>query len=691
MFAAPALAQNPQPEKIDQLIQLLSDPAVKTWLETQAKPQAAPPEADSASGSLLSAELTMIRHHVQALADALPTLPAQFARAWLILMFEFEGAGLLGIVSLIAGLVVAGLGLDRLARWALGNYRQWMIALPTAAPQGRVKSLAARLLFALITISAFTAGTAGVFVIFQWPPLLQEILLSYLAVAIIVRVVMMLIRALLLPPQILAPASRPKALSLRALPVSDGSVTHWYRWLPIIVGWVAFCVATLALLGTFGVDAPGRALLDIPCSFVTLALVVYSVWRRPKAEPAPGSKPRMISTHAATWLTTLLAVALWFMWVGHAWTLFWALLAVVALPLAIITARKSVHYILRAPDTEADGAPIAPVTVAVIDRGIRVILIVIAAFALARMWGFDLATFSENNSSATALLRGALKAVVILLVADFGWTIVKAVIARKLLDGSSPEDRGHIQDQARLRTLLPIFQNILFAVIMSMALLMVLSSLGIEIGPLIAGAGVVGVAIGFGAQTLVKDIISGMFYLLDDAFRVGEYIESGSYKGSVESFSLRSIKLRHHRGYLFTVPFGMLGAIQNMSRDWVIEKFNITVGYDTDIDKARKIIKKIGLELAADPEYAPHVIEPLKMQGVQEFGDYGITIRMKMMTKPGEQFPMKRRAHVLIKAAFKENGISIPTPTVHVTSDRPEAAAGAAARMVTTPADAAQV
>src|ERR671923_2983717 len=115
-----------------------------------------------------------------------------------------------------------------------------------------------------------------------------------------------------------------------------------------------------------------------------------------------------------------------------------------------------------------------------------------------------------------------------------------------------------------------------------------LSALGVEIGPLIAGAGVVGVAVGFGAQTLVKDIISGMFYLLDDAFRVGEYIQSGNYKGTVESFSLRSIKLRHHRGPLYTVPFGALGAVQNMSRDWVIDKFSIGVTYDADIDKVKK-------------------------------------------------------------------------------------------------------
>ena len=190
--------------------------------------------------------------------------------------------------------------------------------------------------------------------------------------------------------------------------------------------------------------------------------------------------------------------------------------------------------------------------------------------------------------------------------------------------------------------------------------------MGVEIGPLIAGAGVVGVAIGFGAQTLVKDIISGMFFLLDDAFRIGEYIVSGSYKGTVESFSLRSIKLRHHRGYLYTVPFGELGAVQNMSRDWVIDKLSVGVTYDTDVDKVKQIIKQIGKELQANEEFAPHIIETLKMQGVEQFGDFAIQIRMKMMTKPGEQFVIRRRAYAMIKKAFAANGIAFAFPTVTV-------------------------
>jgi moderate conductance mechanosensitive channel len=206
--------------------------------------------------------------------------------------------------------------------------------------------------------------------------------------------------------------------------------------------------------------------------------------------------------------------------------------------------------------------------------------------------------------------------------------------------------------------------------------------LGVEIGPLIAGAGVLGVAIGFGAQSLVRDVIAGMFYLFDDAFRVGEYIQSSNYKGTVESFSFRSVRLRHHRGPLYTVPFGLLGAIQNQSRDWVIDKLMIGITYDSDIERARKLIKQIGLELAQDPEFAPLIIQPLKMQGVEAFADSAVQIRLKMTTLPGEQFVIRRKALAKIKSAFDANGIKFAFPTVQVAgeSQPPTAAAAGAAQ-----------
>ena len=355
---------------------------------------------------------------------------------------------------------------------------------------------------------------------------------------------------------------------------------------------------------------------------------------------------------------------------------FWLAVVAGALPAAISVTQRSVNHILRPPGVDADTGP-PSVRAVCLERGLRAALIIAAALLLAHAWQVDLGALTASDTLFTRVMHGAVKAIVILLLADFAWHVMKTVIDRKLAEAQNlgEPNTEDARRRARQRTLLPILRNVLFVTLLAMAAMMALSALGVEIGPLIAGAGVVGVAIGFGAQTLVKDVISGMFYLLDDAFRVGEYIQSGDYKGTVESFSLRSVKLRHQRGPLYTVPFGELGAIQNMSRDWVIEKLKVGVTYDTDLDKVKTLIKQIGKELAQDPEFAPHIIQPLKMQGVEQFGDFAIQISMKMMTRPGEQFVIRRRAYAMIKKAFDANGIKIAFPTVQVAGGEEASAA----------------
>jgi small-conductance mechanosensitive channel len=186
--------------------------------------------------------------------------------------------------------------------------------------------------------------------------------------------------------------------------------------------------------------------------------------------------------------------------------------------------------------------------------------------------------------------------------------------------------------------------------------------LGIEIAPLLAGAGIFGLAIGFGAQTLVRDVISGVFFLIEDAFRIGEYIESGtSTKGTVEHISFRTVALRHHNGPLTFVPYGLLGTVRNDSRDWVIDKFNIPLPLTVDSEKIRKMIKGIGEDLALDPELGPLIREPLK--GKLYRVDPGVKIfRCKFMTAPGCQFDVRTAALKKIEATLVEAAISLPAP-----------------------------
>jgi small-conductance mechanosensitive channel len=210
--------------------------------------------------------------------------------------------------------------------------------------------------------------------------------------------------------------------------------------------------------------------------------------------------------------------------------------------------------------------------------------------------------------------------------------------------------------------------------------LLALAALGVEILPLIAGAGIIGLAVGFGAQTLVKDVISGMFYLWEDAFRVGEFIVTDEGKGLVEKILLRSVRLRHSRGPIYTIPFGSMGTIQNHSRDWVKVKFTIDVSPTEDLERVRKLIKKVGASLAEDPELQGKFIEPLKSQGAVAMVGSNYQIGIKFVCRPGEQFVIRRKAYAALQQALEEYGIELATPRVSVASpDRLAAAAAAIA------------
>ncbi|WP_298861787.1 mechanosensitive ion channel family protein [uncultured Sulfitobacter sp.] len=222
---------------------------------------------------------------------------------------------------------------------------------------------------------------------------------------------------------------------------------------------------------------------------------------------------------------------------------------------------------------------------------------------------------------------------------------------------AEPGDEGGASSASRLATLLPLFRNFTLIVVVVTIILILLMEVGINVGPLFAGAGIVGVAVGFGSQALVRDIFAGAFFLFDDAFRKGEYLDVGGVKGTVEKISVRSFQLRHHLGALHTIPFGELQVMTNYSRDWVIMKLPLRVTYDTDVEKVRKLIKKLGIALLDDPVIGQNFIAPLKSQGVIEMQDSAMIIRVKFMTKPGDQWLVRKRVYEEIRELFEREGI----------------------------------
>ncbi len=681
--AAPTAAPTAEapPERVRQLLDLLADPTVQAWIDARRLPSPAAPTpataAPSAAPALpamaqhvedtlwtgIAARISFVRQHLEALVRAIPNVPADLAGAWAILQLELQQRGLLNVLLLVASFLALGIGAELLFWRATKSVRQWVIDSPLDTVGQRLRAIGVRFAFSLGVLAAFAFGSIGAFLIFDWPVLLKEIVLGYLTVFVIARLGMVLCRFLLAPG----------AERFRILPMPTVNAWFWYRRVPLAIAWFAFGWVTVDVLRTLNFPVIDRQLVAYALGLGLLAIGLEIAWRRPRAVPDAADHGLTVQR----WLLSVYMVVLWGLWVARFPGLFGIAVIALVLPAAIAMTQRAVAHVLSPPGDSSVQAP--TVTSVYVDRGVRAVLIIGAMLALAWAMGIDLIALSGRDTAITRVMRGLINAVLILLAADLAWGLFCAVVDRRLMRAQHDDDAIKAEEtrqNARLRTLLPILRNIVLIALLVIAGLMVLSELGIEIGPLVAGAGVVGVAVGFGAQTLVKDIISGIFYLLDDAFRVGEYIQSGNYRGTVESFSLRSVKLRHHRGPLYTIPFGSLGAVQNMSRDWVIDKMTINVTYDTDLELVKKIVKQVGKTLADDPEFAPHILETLKMQGVEQFGDFAIGIRMKIMTKPGEQFVIRRRAYALLKKQFDANGIQFALPTVHVAGGAANGPAG---------------
>lgn len=670
---APANAAQPDPAKLRQLADLLNDPEIRAWLANgPAQKPAAKTEAATAMGmpamgmpgiqlaQSLDANIAATRAFLRDLIRAAPTLPSELDKAWLVLSADLEQQGVIGVILAFVLFVALGFGAEKLYWWGAKGFRNRMITTNLRSARDRFRAASYRLVYGLGVVLAFAIGSIGAFLLLDWQPLLQYIVLSYLQVILIIRIVLVLGRFFLAPG----------AERFRLVPMTTEAARFWFIWSGLIAGWFFFVQHSLRILAELGVDRHAALSIGIPSGLVLLGLAIYTVWASPSKDGRVGVRR---SHRIGPWLISLYLVLVWLMLFTGSVKPFYIGVVLLLLSIAIRGVNQAVGNLLR-PTAEAVGEEqVSPLISVSLERGLRATLLIGGAFIIATLLGIDLSNLTGQDTLPMRLLRGAINAAIVVLLADFCWHLLRSWIDQQVVTANAHAGSAHgvadtpeARRYARLRTLFPILKNVLFVVIIVLTGMIALSAMGFEIGPLIAGAGVVGVAVGFGAQTLVKDIISGIFFLIDDAFRVGEYIESGSIRGTVESFSLRSIRLRHHRGALHTIPFGSIEKITNYSRDWVIDKMTVSVTYDTDLALVKKVIKDIGKQLQADPEFTPHILETLKMQGVEQFGDFAIQIRMKMMTKPGEQFVIRRRAYAMIKDAFDANGINFAFPTVTV-------------------------
>ena len=442
------------------------------------------------------------------------------------------------------------------------------------------------------------------------------------------------------------------------------------RDLSIAIGFAIIGVTLLATLRLWNVGPGLGDLLRTGLAIPIYLLFIGVVWRhrRTMAVAVAGPRPRsrwrirlaklwpaiVISFLIITFLTTQAALTLGSQLRGSAVLL--TALMFLATPHLDTMIGNWAQRGLESPDISiprAAARQTARFTVLVI---ILTMLGTLWAVPLAAGYGVDLLEVAKG-SSGVALIA---------LAAAFLWNVVGTVCGRALraeMPAVSGDEEVSGAPRSRLGTLVPLLNAVGKSSILVLAVLSILVLVGVNVWPLITGLSVFGLAIGFGSQTLVKDVVSGLFFLIDDAFRFGEYIETSGAKGTVEKISVRSVSLRHQRGALATIPYGEIGKIQNFSRDWMIEKLTFRVAFDTDVEKVRKIFKKIGQDISADPELAPDLLEPFKSQGIAEVEDGTLVIRAKFKAKAGKQSMIRRAALTAVHRAFQENGIkAVPKP-----------------------------
>jgi moderate conductance mechanosensitive channel len=289
---------------------------------------------------------------------------------------------------------------------------------------------------------------------------------------------------------------------------------------------------------------------------------------------------------------------------------------------------------------------------------VRLLIAVGALLIILQVWGVDLATLLDGPFGGVLLIgaRIALTIVVILVTIEVSQLAIRRTLTRIADKARSP------RRAAQLRTLAPVISGVITTSLVVIGAMTVLSNIGIDIGPLLAGAGIVGLAVGFGAQTIVKDFLTGMFLIIEDTVSIGDVARIGDASGLVEDMSLRTIKLRAFDGTLQVIPYGEAQVIHNMTKDFSFYVFDLSISYSSNIAKALELMKRIGDELQGDEEYSSFIMEPIEIIGVDRLADSGVILRARIKTRPIKQWVVGREYLKRIKLAFDANGIEIPFP-----------------------------
>ncbi|WP_382422119.1 mechanosensitive ion channel family protein [Fodinicurvata halophila] len=531
----------------------------------------------------------------------------------------------------------------------------------------RVLYLLLRTLLDIVPIAVFAAVAYGVLLLSEPREITRLVALALINANVFSRVISAGGRLLL----------SPGVSGLRLLPLHDESATYGYLWLrrftvPAVYGY--FILDGLLLLG---LDPAAYELLLTILGLVLAALAVVFVLQirvpvanRLRGRPDEGGRLAGVRARLAdVWhvLAIVYLLGIFVVWVMDVPGGFFFLARATALSLVVLVAArllsqfigKLVERSFRLNAGLSETYPMLQLRanryLPVFHRILNTVLSLLTLLMLLEVWGAS--PFAWLATDAGHGLLGTVTSILLIMgIAFVVWEVFSVVAENQL------KRKVEGENSQRIQTLLPLMRNALRIVLIVMVALIVLSELGLNIAPLLAGAGVIGLAIGFGAQTLVHDIITGVFILLEDSMGVGDVVTLGEHTGTVEKLTIRTIELRDLEGNVHTLPFSQVSTIQNYSKEFAYSLIDLGVAYREDVDQVMEIMQEVADGMREDEPFASNIVGEFEIFGLDRFDDSAVIVRGRFKTKPLMQWGIRREFNRRIKRVFDERGIEIPFP-----------------------------
>jgi small-conductance mechanosensitive channel len=616
----------------------------------------------------ISTKIERIGHQAAAAAEAVLQVPVFWE--WLTTSLGDEDIRrawffLLGKIALV---IMAGIFAEALTRISLVRVRISIEQQITDNRLIRLFLVIARSMLDILAIAAFAASAYGALVLLALGGDGRIAAITLIQASILARSLCAIAKTLLAP----------RVAVVRLLPLHDETANYLFVWtkrLTYLIVYGYFILEAALLLG-FPVALHQAVLKVLGLAIALLTIMIILQNRRMlsgvfrKQDAYFGALLQWI---AETWhiLATIYIAAVYCIWALELPGGFEFVLKATGLSIVVLFTGKFIYLALdhaiargfalnddikaKLPGLEARTNLYLPA----IQRTAKAIIVAIVVLTLLQIWGLEFITWLLGKDGR--MLLGKLVAITLVVTMALAiWEITSAMVQRYLT--ASDAEGNAIQRGQRAQTLLPLFRNFLLLILIAIVTITILSEIGVNIGPLLAGAGVVGLAIGFGAQTLVKDIITGLFILIEDTISVGDVVELGSHTGLVEAMSIRSIQLRDVAGEVHRIPFSDVSSVINKTKDFSRALLDVGVSYRENVDEVMEVLRGIGAEMREDENFAPFILEDIEILGLQRFDDSAVIIRARFKTKPRRQWGVTREFNRRLKNRFDELGIEIPFP-----------------------------